>query len=259
MINRMKFSKYIILAIMLLSFVSCDFSELGNASIFILFGFLILCFIIMFVVIFKTQRNETKKMNQYVVSVNNMLSKCKSIDHKERELKILIERIENDPKYLKNESWKNKVLAKTYLFLATLYYNQNDEKKVLDTCNKILILTPDDMSTLYNRGALLLNKGQYENAIEDFTTCILSDDKNVNALNNRGLAYEKINENDKALTDYLKALDIDESAILYLNLGNLYKKINDPSTAKKYYQKGIEICDDQNIMNILQNGLSSVQ
>ena len=205
------------------------------------------------------QRSETKKMNQYVVSVNSMLAKCKSIDHKKKELDILIKRIETDSKYAKNESWKKKVLAKTYLFLATIYYNEQDYDKVLDTCNKIIELTPNDVSTLYNRGSLLLNKQEYNKAIKDFTTCIEINKKDSNALNNRGLAYEKLNQNEKALDDYLAALEIEETAILFLNLGNLSTKEDDKENAIKYYQSGISICNDDNIMEILKANLSTLQ
>ena len=243
----------------LLMFTSCDINELSTTGVFFLFGFLILCFIIMFVIIFRSQRSETKKMNQYVASVNNMLNNCISYDHKEKELNILINRIKNDPKYAKNNTWKNKVLAKTYLFLATIYYNKQKYDNVLDICNKIIELAPDDTSTLYNRGSLLLNKQEYIKAIADFTACLNINAKDANALNNRGLAHEKINEDKKALQDYLAALNIQESPILFLNLGNLYKKLNDKNEAIEYYEKGINTCEDENILKILQTNLSTLK
>lgn len=106
---------------------------------------------------------------------------------------------------------------------------------------------------------MLLNKKEYDKAIKDFTSCLEINKKDSNALNNRGLAYEKLNQNEKALDDYLAALEIEETAILFLNLGNLCKKENNKENAIKYYQNGINICNDDNIMEILKANLSTLQ
>lgn len=255
----MKKNNILLFSIFPLLFTSCNFSEMSTVGIFVLFGFLILCFIIMFFVIFKTQRSETKKMNQYVANVNKMLANCDTVEKKERELNILIKRIKEDPNYAKNEVWKNKVLAKTYLFLATLYYNKKDYNNTLDICSKILDLTPNDDSVLYNRGSLYLNAQDYTRAIEDFTACIELNDKNANAYNNRGLSYEKLDNDDKALRDYCMALDIEESAIIHLNIGNVYKKLNEREKAKEHYLKGLELSEDKKVKDILNNNLVSLK
>lgn len=245
----------------LLLFSACNtatLSKMSNVSIFILFALLIACFIVMFFLILKVRRQEDRKMSQYVNSVHNMLTKYELPEQKIKELNILISRIKTDKQYAKNESWRNKILAKTYLFLATTYFKAGDENNTLDICSKIIELDPDDAMTLYNRGALYLNREDYLRAIDDFTASLKIANGYASAYNNRGMAYERLNRMEEAFNDYKMALEMEESAIIYFNLGNIHYKLNDTESAKLHYMKALELCDknDNKLKKEIELGLS---
>lgn len=242
-------SSYPIFSILsfLLLFSSCSTDSIRSmsyTSIVILFILLILCFVVMFILIAKVKRQEHRKMAQYVNNVNKMLAKYELPEHKIKELNILISRIENDPKYAKDEVWKNKVLAKTYSFLATIYYKTGDENQTLEICSKIIELSPDDSMTLYNRGTLYMNKKRFHDAIDDFTSCIEIQSNHASAYNNRGMAYERLNKVDEANNDYKTALDIEESTIIHLNYGNILYKQHDIDNAIIHIEKALELCNE---------------
>jgi len=78
-------------------------------------------------------------------------------------------------------------------------------------------------SDAYDRGKEYSSKGNYKQAIIEFTEWIeLNPDSSVGYYN-RGLAYEKINDFEKAITDYNKAIELDpKSANAYNNRAWIY-------------------------------------
>lgn len=254
--------KIISLIYIILVFTSCN-SSTTQWNWFSLSGLAVLLlglFALTFYLIFRLKNQEHKKMAQYTASVSQMLAKCKSREGKVKELLILIDRINKDPKYAKSISWRNKVLAKTYLFLATQYYELNDEEKTLETCSKILELTPDDAMTLYNRGSIYLNKKNYNEAITDFTESLHLVSQYANTYNNRGMAYEAIGNFDKAMADYEEAIALEPSAITYYNMGNVFAKTNNTAKAKEYYLKAMKLNKGENavLKNEIDNSLSKL-
>lgn len=254
--------KIISLIYIVLVFTSCN-SSTTQWNWFSLSGLAVLLlglFALTFYLIFRLKNQEHKKMAQYTASVSQMLAKCKSREGKVKELLILIDRINKDPKYAKSISWRNKVLAKTYLFLATQYYELNDEEKTLETCSKILELAPDDAMTLYNRGSIYLNKKKYNEAITDFTESLHLVSQYANTYNNRGMAYEAIGDFDKAMADYEEAIALEPSAITYYNMGNVFAKTNNKAKAKEYYLKAMELNKEENavLKNEIDNLLSKL-
>ena len=86
----------------------------------------------------------------------------------------------------------------------------------------------------YNRGIAYGKKGQYDRAISDFTKAIEIDPRYAEAYNNRGIAYGKKGQYDRAISDYTKALKINPMfAGAYYNRGVAYYY-------KKEYDKSLE-------------------
>ena len=61
----------------------------------------------------------------------------------------------------------------------------------------------------YNRGLAWDKKGEYDKAIADYTEAIQLDPKLAPAFNNRGLAWDEKGEHDKAIADYNEANRLD--------------------------------------------------
>ena len=89
----------------------------------------------------------------------------------------------------------------------------------------------------YNRGIAYAKKSQYDRAIADFNQAIRLDPDSIFALNNRGAAYARKGQYDDAIADFNEAIRINASyAITYNNRGIAYAK-------KGQYDRAIEDFD----------------
>lgn len=94
----------------------------------------------------------------------------------------------------------------------------------------------------YERGLLYTEKGDYDQAIRDFSKVIESDPEHAMAYNNRGVAYKQKGDYDRAISDYSRAIEIDPGfAMAYNNRGVAHAGKGDFVSAISDYSKAIEI------------------
>ena len=83
---------------------------------------------------------------------------------------------------------------------------------------KAIELDPKSAMAYINRGVAYAKLKQYEKAIADFTRAIELDPKSASVYIRRGYAYVQLNQYDKAITDYNRAIELDpKSAKAYNN------------------------------------------
>lgn len=234
------------LLFIILFFSSCNAlsGNIGWTGLIVLGIILMALFIFMFYLIIKRRRQGDKSLAQFSASIQTMLSKFDKPENKIGALERLIERINEDDTYKKDTNWRNQVLAKTYLHLATQYHNIGDMKNTLKTCSKILELTPDDAMTLYNRGSIYLNNGEYAKALTDLNKSIELVNDYGSSYNNRGTALSKLGRNEEAILDFNKALELEETSIIHYNRANTLKDLKRNEEAIVSYQKSLELCDE---------------
>jgi|GEM_PF-572199 len=94
---------------------------------------------------------------------------------------------------------------------------------------------------LFNKGYEANEKGEYRRAIEYYTKVIAIQPDAKDALNNIGLAYSRLNDQQNAEKFYMKALEIDPNYAIALNGMGLVKwKAKNYSEAEAYYKKAIQ-------------------
>lgn len=94
----------------------------------------------------------------------------------------------------------------------------------------------------YERGLLHTEKGNYDQAIRDFSKVIESEPQHAMAYNNRGVAYKQKGDYDRAISDYSRAIEIDPGfAMAYNNRGAAHAGKGDFGWAIGDYSKAIEI------------------
>lgn len=215
----------------------------------------------MFYLIFKRRRQGEKSLSQFSANIHQMLEKFEYPESKIGALENLIKRINEDPVYKKDTVWRDQVLAKTYLHLATQYHSMGDMDNTLKTCTKILELTPDDAMTLYNRGSIYSNKGEYNKAITDLNRSIELVDNYGSSYNNRGTILSKLGRQEEALIDFDKALSLEQTPIIYLNKGNTLKDMGKVKEALDNYNKALEIYEefDENLKNEILTAINSLK
>lgn len=101
----------------------------------------------------------------------------------------------------------------------------------------------DEAALGYNTtGITLYTKGEYKEAVDNFTQAIVLDPNYIEAYNNRGLSYDRLNENFKAIEDYSMAILLDDKfTTAYINRGHTYQNIGKHNIAIKDFNKVLSI------------------
>lgn len=186
-------------------------------------------------------------MRKYVSDVSKLLNNCSNDTEKIKALNVLIDRIQNDSRYKKNKTWKDKVLVTTYGFLTAIYYKNNDYKNTINICSKIIDIDPSDYLAYANRGSLHLNQGNNNKAIADLTKSIELNNSFADSYNNRGKAYSNLKNLDKAMEDYRSALYLKDTAITEYNLGKVLFDLEKKEECISHLNKVIELCETEEI------------
>jgi len=93
-----------------------------------------------------------------------------------------------------------------------------------------------------DRGLEEYEKGNYQDAIDNYTRAIESHPADAFLYNNRGLAYFKVKEYKKSIPDYSKAMELKpDYTMAYSNRGLAYFKIRSFDEAISDYTKAIEL------------------
>jgi tetratricopeptide (TPR) repeat protein len=77
--------------------------------------------------------------------------------------------------------------------------------------SKALEILPQSAETYNNRGIVYSQKGQYDNALSDFTEALKIKPSNAKAYYNRGITYAIKNQYDLALSDLRRSIEISPS------------------------------------------------
>ena len=136
------------------------------------------------------------------------------------------------------------VLAIITVFFISLTFNRCKTWE-----NGIILWTdaiekyPDGISTSYNdRGAEYANLNQWDKAIDDYTRAIGIEPNYVKTYSNRGNAYAKLGQWDKVVSDLSLAIGIDPgNKESYLNRGFAFANLRQPDKAIDDYNKAIGI------------------
>lgn len=221
---------------------SCSGSISWSMGLIIaLFAAMLILFGIMFFIIFKKRKQADKSIAKFKNDLNTSLQKFSTPEQKAGMLEKLIERIENDEKYKKDEDWKNRVLVCALQPLAAAYYKMQNESKALAVCTRMIELEPEHIMAHYNRGSMYSNMGLLDKAIADFDRTIELMPSYASSYNNRGLVYEKQGQYEHAIADYSKTIEMEESPIAYFNRANCYFTIGEKEKAKTDYEEYLKL------------------
>ncbi|MGD0026121.1 MAG: tetratricopeptide repeat-containing serine protease family protein [Xanthobacteraceae bacterium] len=112
---------------------------------------------------------------------------------------------------------------------------------MIDGCTAVIQSGPRAWA-FNNRGSAYGRKGDYDRAIADCTEAIRLDPKYAHAYNNRGFAYHAKGDNDRAIADYNEAIRLDPKyALPYNNRGFAYLAKGDHDRAIADYNEAIRL------------------
>lgn len=219
--------------------------SIGIVGIIAMFALMLILFAIMFFLIARRRKQGEKSLVKFNNDVHISLSRLETPQQKINMLNALIARINEDEKYAKDTEWRDKVLVKTYMHLATVYYRMGDEMQTLNTCTKIIELDTNDGMAYYNRGSIYSNMRLYDKALSDLNRTIELLPDYGSAYNNRGLVHERMEHYTEALADFDKAIEFEDSPIAFYNRGNTHFEMENYDKALADYQEALSITDSE--------------
>lgn len=104
---------------------------------------------------------------------------------------------------------------------------------------------PDFARPYSNRGVAYWKLKQYDRAIDDLTRAITLDPEYRDALYNRGVVYEEVGEYSRAVEDYTRVIALDkDEVIVYYNRGVAYFRLGEFVKAADDFSRAIAIRAD---------------
>jgi len=143
--------------------------------------------------------------------------------------------------------WDNLIkIDKNYAFgyssRGNAYGRKGEYENAIKDYTKAIELNPNLADSYYGRGLAYNNTQQYDKSIPDFIQAIKLDPISVKAYLNLGLAYCGKKDIDKALFYLNEAIKIDPNyAEAYYNLGLIYANKNDYDKALSEYNSAIRV------------------
>ena len=139
------------------------------------------------------------------------------------------------------------------IFSLNSQYNES-----IEYYDKILKSDNKNINAYNNKGHALYNLGRYEEAIKCFDKVLELDDKNINAYNNKGSSLSALGRYKEAIECYNKLLELDDKNInAYYNKGIALYNLNRNEEAIECYNKALKL-DNKNI-DLLKNKLEALE
>jgi tetratricopeptide (TPR) repeat protein len=130
--------------------------------------------------------------NNFIEAYINRATALIELQNYDQAIKDLSFAIKNDPK---NPSPFNEQ--------GRIYYKKKEYKKAITSFSKAIELGMKSPVVYYNRGNAYFRNRQFKKAIDDYSIVLKSDTTNLEALNNRALAYDSLGMKDLADKDRL--------------------------------------------------------
>jgi tetratricopeptide (TPR) repeat protein len=179
---------------------------------------------------------ESKKI-RWVEYINYPLRKFMV----EKEKKVQAEKRRREMEAGKAKA-SEKTSAEFYLKTGNAYAKKGQYDQAIADFTKALEINPWYADAYSNRGVAYLHKGQYDRAIADYTKALEINPRYAEACFNRGNLYYKKGQYDKAIADFTKAVELNPRyAEAYSNRGVAYDDTGQYDKAIADYTKALEI------------------
>tara|TARA_Y100001970_G_scaffold258833_1_gene339165 strand:- start:9263 stop:10816 length:1554 start_codon:yes stop_codon:yes gene_type:complete len=143
---------------------------------------------------------------------------------------------------------KNKTLSQNIQILLN-QFNAKNYEEVISKGNILLKRNPEYV-ILYNIvGSAYQNKGEFENAKNNFKFGLKLDPKNIALMNNLAMSYKNLLQYDLAQELFNEVINLNNKYInAFINLGNLKRDLNQFNEAIELYEKALSISKENPII-----------
>ena len=128
--------------------------------------------------------------------------------------------------------------------LGIQYEKLKDFENAKKCYKRAVELSPQE-DFYYNLGEVLVELGEWDEAINAFNTVLKTDSKDGNCYFNLGICYYKKEETNKAMDNFQKAVELNPRDIYaYFYLGNIYQNSGLTNFAEENYKKVLAVSPD---------------
>lgn len=137
--------------------------------------------------------------------------------------------------------------ARSCSFAAKMVPRMKPSRTDLAACDRALeyvhLKRSDRAATYVNRGILLAQLGEYQDALNDYNEALRIDAQLAQAWNGKGNLYYLAERYDAAIAAFERALELDlpERHVAYYNLGLVYESTGDEAAAARSYNMALEL------------------
>lgn len=136
-----------------------------------------------------------------------------------------------------------------YLNRGGAYRDKGNYQEAIVDFSKAIELNSKDERAYNNRGVVYRDKGEYQAAVADFTRAIELNTSNVDAYDNRGAVYGRLSKYQEAISDFTRAISINpKHASAYNDRGISFLAMGNYQEALVDLKKAVEL-NPSNAMN----------
>lgn len=127
--------------------------------------------------------------------------------------------------------------ADLYSYRAYYYYSAKDNDKALMDCEASLKLNRNNVSCLFIKGQILLEKKKFNEAVDCFNECAAKKMNDGNLFFLRGMANYYLAHNEAAVADFMRYLEVDKANAQVYYLIGICKNDSKPNSGCDYLRK----------------------
>lgn len=132
--------------------------------------------------------------------------------------------------------------------------------EVMRILNEMIENNPDDPQPYLQRGLAFNHLEEYQKALQDFNHVLELDPDNVDAYNFRGTMHYRLGDYKQALADYNQAMKIDpDYALLYFNRGYVKVELGEIESAITDFEKGASLSKKQGDFNTYEQAQTLIE
>jgi protein O-GlcNAc transferase len=132
--------------------------------------------------------------------------------------------------------------AAAWANFATVLHQLGDPEKALAAINKAFSLHPQQHPASYfNKGLILQTLARYREALSCYETVLRTQPRDVDALNHAGICFAHVDDYDRAVYCFERALEILPNADAFLNAGDVYYLQSEFAKANICYRKSLAL------------------
>ena len=204
--------------------------------------------------VFKLGRvEEAKKSLKYLCYIHEAVSLRFKHDIREKLIDKFLEvgdmqGAKEEIKRIELQAKKEKDPKKLFIFftdIISFYMKINDNKKVLETVEKLLKITPEKSNICGFCGNVLKKLGRYDEALKSINRAIELDPTSYFAYHEKGNVLWELGKPKEALECFDKAIELDPTShFAYHEKSNVLWKLDKPKEALECFDKAIELDPD---------------